>query len=115
MNFPYSASSYDVVTAFETIYFWLNLTEGFHQIWKVLKPNGKLIIACEMADPIKGAIWTNQCAAMTIYTEEQLKTILTKSGFKINRIKKNKKIWICIEAIKINNSELFYNFLNILL
>ena len=39
--------SYDLATAFETIYFWPGLTECFSQVAKILKPGGYFLICNE--------------------------------------------------------------------
>ncbi|MCW4017553.1 MAG: class I SAM-dependent methyltransferase [Candidatus Bathyarchaeota archaeon] len=39
---------FDLVTAFETYYFWSNLTEALTEIKRVLKPNGQLLLVNEM-------------------------------------------------------------------
>lgn len=42
-----SAASYDLATAFETIYFWPGLEKCFGQVAKVLKPGGYFLICNE--------------------------------------------------------------------
>ena len=44
MKLPYPNHTYDVATAIETVYFWPDVTEGFRQIFRVLKPGGKVIV-----------------------------------------------------------------------
>ncbi len=39
---------FDLVTAFETYYFWSSLSEPFQEIKRVLKPEGKLLMVNEM-------------------------------------------------------------------
>ena len=43
-NLPYSEDMFDVVTAFETIEFWPNLSEDLKEIKRVLKPGGQLLV-----------------------------------------------------------------------
>ena len=75
MKLPYPNHTYDVATAIETVYFWPDVTEGFRQIFRVLKPGGKVIVACEMSDPVRGDKWAKRCEGMTIYTAKQLQEI----------------------------------------
>ena len=37
---PFEAEQFDVVTAFETVYFWPELTQNFREVYRVLKPGG---------------------------------------------------------------------------
>ena len=36
----FEAEQFDVVTAFETVYFWLELAQNFREVYRVLKPGG---------------------------------------------------------------------------
>ena len=42
---PYADASFDLVTAFETVYFWPDLPACFREVYRVLKPGGTFI-AC---------------------------------------------------------------------
>ena len=37
---PFKAEQFDVVTAFETVYFWPELAQNFREVYRVLKPGG---------------------------------------------------------------------------
>ena len=37
---PFEAEQFDVVTAFETVYFWPELAQNFREVYRVLKPGG---------------------------------------------------------------------------
>ena len=37
---PFEEEQFDVVTAFETVYFWPELAQNFREIYRVLKPGG---------------------------------------------------------------------------
>jgi ubiquinone/menaquinone biosynthesis C-methylase UbiE len=39
---------FDLVTAFETYYFWTNFPDGLREIMRVLQPDGKLLLVNEM-------------------------------------------------------------------
>ena len=47
LELPFESSSFDVVTAFETVYFWPELVRCFAEIHRVLKPGGVFMITNE--------------------------------------------------------------------
>ena len=40
VELPFEAEQFDVVTAFETVYFWPELAQNFREVYRVLKPGG---------------------------------------------------------------------------
>lgn len=44
---PFEAATFDVITAFETVYFWPGPVESFQEVWRVLKPGGTFMIVNE--------------------------------------------------------------------
>lgn len=99
MHLPYPDAAYDVVTAFETVYFWPDVVGGFQQIFRVLRPGGKLLVVCELDDSQAGGKWAARCDGMTVYTGEQLKDMLEQAGFQVTRLHRH-NAWICLEAAK---------------
>ena len=80
---PFADGAFDVVTAFETVYFW-DMPAGFAEVRRVLRPGGQFLIcneangtgtdAQEVADGIPG---------MTIPTAADLRALLEDAGFSI--------------------------------
>ena len=79
---PFGANHFDVITAFETIYFWPNLPNTLKEIKRVLKPGGTFLIVNE-ADGygFLDNLYPKIIKGMTLYKTEELSTILTKAGF----------------------------------
>ncbi len=50
-SLPYPDGDLDLVTAFETIYFWPDLDAALTEIRRVLRPDGRLFICCEAVAP----------------------------------------------------------------
>ena len=97
---PFEAEQFDVVTAFETVYFWPELAQNFREVYRVLKPGGTLLICNEAnGDTDKDKKWTEIIGGMTIYKDAELKTYLEQAGFHDVQIHK-KKSWLCITAWK---------------
>ena len=40
MKLPFRKETFDIITAFETIYFWPDINEAFKQVYRVLKVSG---------------------------------------------------------------------------
>ena len=79
---PFEDNKFDVVTAFETVYFWPNLPQCFRVIYRVLKPGGTFLICNESSgDTDKDEKWTEIIGGMTIYSGDELKTFLENAGF----------------------------------
>ena len=99
MELPLKDEDFDVITAFETVYFWPDMKESLKEVYRVLKRNGKFMI-CNEADgnsendeKMKEII-----EGMSIYTEDELVEFLKEAGFKNIRTHNEKeKHWIsCI-------------------
>lgn len=98
---PFSANSFDIVTAFETVYFWSEIEKCFGEVYRVLAPNGYFMICNESnGDTNKDDKWVEKIGGMTIYNGEQLRTFLANAGFEDIQIDKNEKGWLCVKAHK---------------
>ena len=50
---PFDDESFELATAFETVYFWPGLEHCFSEVCRVLKPGGKFMIATSLTVPMK--------------------------------------------------------------
>ena len=97
----FAASWFDLVTAFETVYFWPDLPQCFREVYRVLKPGGTFFICNECSgDTDKDEKWTEKIDGMTIYKDVQLREILEQTGFRNIQIHKNGKGGLCLTAEK---------------
>ncbi len=94
---PFEDDSFDLVTAFETVYFWPELPASFREVGRVLRPGGTFFICNECCEDSK---WTDIVSGMVIYTADELKELLTQAGFADIVMHKNDKGWLCATARK---------------
>ena len=79
---PIDDEVYDLVSAFETIYFWPDIENTFKEVLKIIKPGGQFMIAQgtdgNHPDDEK---WLNSVEGMTVYTASELEKYLLNAGF----------------------------------
>ena len=79
---PFETESFDLITAFETVYFWQGLEESFREVFRVLRPGGLFLIVNETdGTDKKDEKWKNTIDGLEIYDRAQLICALEKAGF----------------------------------
>ncbi|MCD8249622.1 MAG: class I SAM-dependent methyltransferase [Lachnospiraceae bacterium] len=99
---PFADSSFDLATAFETIYFWPDLAEAFLQVFRVLKKGGQFFI-CNEVDGGNPADYEmeKKVSGLRIYKEQEIRELLEGAGFsRITVYRDGKKRWICFLAVR---------------
>jgi ubiquinone/menaquinone biosynthesis C-methylase UbiE len=79
-SLPYLDDALDVVTAFETVYFWGELAPAFREVRRVLKPGGVFLVCVEAHEPGE-TVWEDIIEGMRVYTGEELQSLLEAAGF----------------------------------
>jgi ubiquinone/menaquinone biosynthesis C-methylase UbiE len=77
---PFDNETFDLVTAFETIYFWEDILNDFKEVKRVLKPNGKFVVCNESSKMEGNERWT-KVLDMQIYTTEEIADMMLQVGF----------------------------------
>lgn len=97
----FASAQFDLVTAFETVYFWPDLPQSFAEVRRVLRPGGTFLICneCGGENP-KDERWTEKIDGMTIYRDGQLREALEQAGFRNVEVHKNGRGWLCVLAKK---------------
>lgn len=95
---PYKDGKFDVITAFETVYFWPDIPKAFGEVLRVLKSGGTFMVICEMSEP--ECMWSRMVEGLKIYTPDQLQSFLQKAGFQNIQVNR-KKEWVCITGEKV--------------
>ena len=65
--------SFDLVTAFETVFFWPDPKENIKEVYRLVRNGGRFVIINNYGDP--GIDWEKKVPCMTRYTAEQLKEL----------------------------------------
>ncbi|MBQ8075895.1 MAG: class I SAM-dependent methyltransferase [Oscillospiraceae bacterium] len=100
LQFP--AGTFDLVTAFETVYFWPGLEKCFAQVAKVLNPGGYFMICNESdgTDPTS-LKFEKIIDGMKNYTAEEIEETLKAAGFsEVTSDHHPSKPWITVLARK---------------
>jgi ubiquinone/menaquinone biosynthesis C-methylase UbiE len=104
-SLPFEDDTFDIVTAFETVYFWPDIEKCFGEVKRVLKPGGTFLIGMETngSDNLIMKFW-NHFIDMEMYNDNEIAAFLQNNDFDhitvYLRDGKNKK-----EIIKENGSE----------
>ncbi|WP_407454105.1 class I SAM-dependent methyltransferase [Methanobrevibacter sp.] len=110
-DMPFKDNSFDIITAFETVYFWPDFVNDLKEVLRVLKPDGIIFIANE-ALPKEDDNRQKELIElldMNIYSKDELIESLRNAGFSdvTTYIKESKDSftgddadWICAIAKK---------------
>ncbi len=94
-NLPFADGSFDLITAFETVYFWQNVQKGFEEAARTLKHGGRFMVCCEACEPDPEL--TGKIKGMTIYSAEEIENFMRQSGLSVKKsVRKENSGWICI-------------------
>ena len=75
---PYADASFYLVTAFETVYFWPDVSAAFAEVFRVLGPSGVFLIVNEESGDSR---WCSIVDGMRTYTADALAEWLCAVGF----------------------------------
>lgn len=99
---PFEEGVFDLVTAFETVYFWPEIENCFAGVRRVLKEGGRFIIVNE-DDGLSGnnEKWEKLIDGMHTYTPDELRTHLTAAGFRDIAVSRDEQHhWLCVTAVR---------------
>ena len=101
---PFDSEKFDLVTAVETYYFWPDKLNDLREIWRVLKPGGRIMLVFEMLkdknDPEK---WSKVEERLNIeaVSREDIDAMLERAGYlNIRTYVKSGTTWLCAVAEK---------------
>ena len=96
-NLPLEDQSIDIVTAFETIYFWNDIEECFREIYRVLKNGGQFLICNEVSSKERRDVKKLlKMINFEIYKPSDLTKMLRELGFTCQYYLDSKKQMVVI-------------------
>jgi ubiquinone/menaquinone biosynthesis C-methylase UbiE len=99
---PWRDGSFDLVTAFETVYFWPDFVGDLREVRRVLKPGGVIFICNESVKSDDGAVPYQGFVKMLdlkMYSPSDFKAALKEAGFEGAEVRL-KGSWGCVLARK---------------
>ena len=99
---PFDDESFELATAFETVYFWPGLEHCFSEVCRVLKPGGKFMICNESDGTDETSLkYEKIIEGMKCYTVDELTSALKTAGFtEVISDRYDSKPWITVIARK---------------
>ncbi len=102
-NLPYPDSTFDLITAIETYFFWPDLADTVKAVAAKLKPQGVLLVVSEMyPDDEHRAHVKDMCATyhMNILENDRMQTLLEAAGLQTRTVTDKDKNWVAFVAVK---------------
>ncbi|MBR1524457.1 MAG: class I SAM-dependent methyltransferase [Lachnospiraceae bacterium] len=91
-SLPFDDESFDLITAFETVFFWPDLKSNLHEVLRVVKPEGSFAIINNYGDP--NIDWEKKVPCMKRYTAEQIQEFMASAGFRETTVAKKDNLFL---------------------
>jgi len=91
---PFQDDQFDLVTAFETVFFWPNAESNIQEVFRVTKPGGCFAVINNYGDP--KIDWEKKIPCMKRFTAERIGEFLEKAGFERLKISKKENLFCVI-------------------
>lgn len=81
-SLPFEDNTFDIITAFETVYFWPNIEKSFGEVKRVLKPGGTFMMGMESngSDNVPMKI-SKKLIDMEVYSDDELTGFLKANDY----------------------------------
>jgi ubiquinone/menaquinone biosynthesis C-methylase UbiE len=101
-NAPFENETFDLITAFETIYFWPGPLTSFKEVYRTLKPGGTFLIVNEF-DGIseREKKYEQMIDGLKLFSNRELMNYLKQVGFTgVLLFHEVQRHWVCVIAKK---------------
>ena len=88
----FEPKTFDLIVAFETVYFWDNIVENFKKIHSILSDGGIFCIANECGKTLYCRRYEKIVKKMKLYSIKDIKKMLISAGFAADKIEYNYKV-----------------------
>ena len=93
IDIPFPENHFDIITAFQTHYFWPDLENGVKEIFRILKQDGCFLITAET--------YKINYHMKSHKTKEELERLFKGTGFHSVKFYENTtKGWLCVKGLK---------------
>lgn len=82
IDLPFGDNTFDIITAFETVYFWPDIEKSFGEVKRILKPGGIFLIGTESngADNLPMKL-SKKLIDMNVYNDVEITQFLENNDF----------------------------------
>ena len=96
---PYATATFDLATAVESHFWWPDLPADVKEIWRVLKPGGRVLLVAEFYNGGRHAKHAERLSAFTgmaAMTVGEHRELLSRAGFvDVDVVEEARRGWIC--------------------
>ncbi|MBE6827612.1 MAG: class I SAM-dependent methyltransferase [Ruminococcaceae bacterium] len=98
---PFDSGYFDIVTAFETVYFWQDIRKAFSEVFRVLKNGGSFAVIQETEGRGGSAEKTAEIIKdIKFYTASEIKELMLAAGFSETAQHSSPEGWFTVVGVK---------------
>lgn len=79
-DLPWEDETFDAVSIVNALHIIPDAEPPIHEAFRVLRPQGRLVVMTQARDPMEGALWAPFRRGMSLYSDHELTTVLRGVG-----------------------------------